>query len=54
MAREEHLAVLKLGAVVWNNWRTLNPDIVPDLSGTNLTDVVCLKDKSLLSDSRGR
>lgn len=38
MANEEHLAILKQGVHVWNEWRTGSPGIVPDLSGANLYD----------------
>ncbi|MCA9909380.1 MAG: pentapeptide repeat-containing protein [Anaerolineae bacterium] len=31
MANEEHLAILKQGVEVWNQWRADNPDISPDL-----------------------
>lgn len=31
MANEEHLALLKQGAEVWNAWRSENPNIRPDL-----------------------
>jgi hypothetical protein len=42
MDDEEHVAVLKQGAEVWNKWRRENPDtrrhlIGADLSGANLT-----------------
>jgi uncharacterized protein YjbI with pentapeptide repeats len=33
---EEHLKLLKQGAEVWNQWRTKNPDIQPDLRGAGL------------------
>jgi hypothetical protein len=32
MANEEHLAILKQGVEVWNQWRKENTSIVPDLS----------------------
>lgn len=32
MANAEHLAILKEGVEVWNEWRELNPKIKPDLS----------------------
>ena len=37
MANPEHLELLGQGAKVWNRWRTKNPGIIPDLSGTNLS-----------------
>ncbi len=36
MANKEHLATLKQGVEVWNQWRKENPDLQPDLSGANL------------------
>src|SRR5689334_419928 len=44
MANQEHLDILRQGAVVWNQWREEHPDIQPDLSdayfgGTNLYDL---------------
>jgi uncharacterized protein YjbI with pentapeptide repeats len=36
MANEEHLAILKQGVKVWNQWRGENPDILPDLGEANL------------------
>ena len=36
MANSEHLAVLKQGVEVWNQWRTANPGIRPDLSQADL------------------
>ena len=35
MANPEHLAILKQGVWVWNNWRDENPDVTPDLSRTD-------------------
>ena len=37
MANKEHLARLKQGVEVWNQWRRENPDARPDLSQANLT-----------------
>ena len=39
MANPEHLAVLKQGVEAWNTWRQANPDIEPDLSEVNLSEV---------------
>jgi DnaJ-domain-containing protein 1 len=39
MADEEHLAILKKGVEVWNEWRRENPDIIPDLGGTDLSGI---------------
>jgi len=36
MANEEHLAILKQGVEVWNRWREVNLDIIPDLRKANL------------------
>jgi uncharacterized protein YjbI with pentapeptide repeats len=32
----EHLEILNQGVKAWNEWRTGNPDVVPDLSGISL------------------
>jgi len=39
MANEEHLAIIKQGVETWNQWRKENPDIRPDLSGANLSQL---------------
>ena len=36
MADEEHLCILRQGAITWNQWRDEHPDIRPDLSRANL------------------
>jgi uncharacterized protein YjbI with pentapeptide repeats len=36
MANKEHLAILRQGVEVWNEWRERHSDIVPDLSYANL------------------
>ena len=38
MANREHLKILKEGVEAWNKWRRENPDIVPDLSGADLSE----------------
>jgi len=38
MANDQHVAILKKGVDAWNTWRGKNPDVVPDLSGENLTN----------------
>lgn len=38
MANPEHVEILKKGVKEWNLWRKNNPEIVPDLSGTNFED----------------
>jgi hypothetical protein len=37
MANEEHLTKLKESVKAWNEWRRLNPEIVPDLNGAEFT-----------------
>ena len=37
MANPEHLAILKRGIEVWNKWIEENPDIIPDLSESDLS-----------------
>lgn len=39
MANKEHLEILQQGVEVWNKWREENPEIVPDLSGADLSDL---------------
>jgi len=39
MANAEHLAMLKFGSSVWNEWRAKNKSIVPDLNGAHLEEV---------------
>jgi len=36
MANEEHLAILRQGVEVWNDWRAANPDVLPDLSRADI------------------
>src|SRR5215469_8341314 len=38
MANPEHLAILKQGVKVWNEWRQTNPTVIPDLAGVDLTE----------------
>jgi uncharacterized protein YjbI with pentapeptide repeats len=38
VANDEHLALLRRGSAVWNEWRERNPGIMPDLSGADLRD----------------
>jgi len=38
MANPEHLAILKQGVAIWNNWRIENPGIKPDLSEADQLD----------------
>ena len=37
MANEEHLALLKHGTAIWNDWRTSNQGTSPDLSEVDLS-----------------
>lgn len=37
MANEEHLARLKQGIEMWNQWRENNPEVKPDLRGVDLS-----------------
>jgi uncharacterized protein YjbI with pentapeptide repeats len=37
MANDKHVAMLKQGVDAWNEWRDENPDIRPDLGGTDLS-----------------
>ena len=39
MANSEHLAILKQGVEVWNQWRKDQPEIEPDLKGANLKNL---------------
>ena len=37
MANDEHLALLRQGSAIWNEWRERNPEVIkPDLRGANL------------------
>jgi uncharacterized protein YjbI with pentapeptide repeats len=36
MANEDHLALLQQGTPIWNDWRTKNPRLFPDLNGADL------------------
>ena len=49
MANEEHLAILRQGVRVWNNWRMCNPEIIPDLSSAvfDRSDTIFLNDLDL-------
>jgi hypothetical protein len=38
MANPEHLARLKEGVAAWNGWRISCPDLIPDLSGADLSN----------------
>lgn len=45
MANPEHLAILKQGVEVWNQWRKDRPEIEPDLKGANLKNLNLLEQK---------
>ena len=32
MANEQHIEILKQGVDIWNPWRDINSEILPDLS----------------------
>ena len=38
MANQDHLKILHQGVKAWNDWRSANADIRPDLSGADLSD----------------
>ena len=38
MANKAHMAMLKQGVRVWNQWRTVNPDIISNFSYTDPSD----------------
>ena len=37
MANPRHLDILRQGVDVWNRWREENPELLPDLSNSNLS-----------------
>ena len=37
VANDEHLALLRQGAAVWNKWREQNPDVTPNLIEAKLS-----------------
>jgi len=39
MANPEHLEILRRGPDQWNWWRVRNQDVIPDLSGTDLSNL---------------
>jgi len=50
MADDNHIAQLMKEVAAWNAWREENPDIRPDLSGANLTDLSGADPKAKLSN----
>ena len=41
MANQKHLKILNQGTEVWNRWRKENPSCRPDLSYTDLNNLIC-------------
>jgi hypothetical protein len=39
MANPEHLSILKQGVKIWNEWRKINHDVIPDLCGICLDGI---------------
>jgi uncharacterized protein YjbI with pentapeptide repeats len=39
MANQEHLEILRQGVEAWNKWRRSNPELAPDLRGSDLRSV---------------
>ena len=39
MANDGHLAILRQGVIVWNEWRDRNPAVIADLEGADLSGV---------------
>jgi hypothetical protein len=39
MANNDHLALLRQGRYVWNQWRKQNPNVIPQLSEANLREI---------------
>jgi TIR domain len=37
LPNEEHLQIIREGVNVWNEWRQISRELIPDLSGANLT-----------------
>jgi uncharacterized protein YjbI with pentapeptide repeats len=53
MANKRHLKILESGVDKWNNWRNLNPEINPDLSGADLEDAELAGVNFRLADLKG-
>lgn len=45
MANQEHLDLLKQGNAVWNEWRSKNPALLPDLTLASLIDAHLMRAK---------
>jgi len=56
MANQQHLDILKQGRDIWNEWRKEHPEIQPDLSDCNLTELsnVNLSDTNLSNTNLSR
>ena len=39
MANQEHFKIFQQGISIWNQWRRENPDLEPDLSYADLSDI---------------
>ena len=52
MANPKHLAILKQGVEVWNEWRKCNPDVIPDLEGANIDGIQQVRRSHLKSGSK--
>jgi hypothetical protein len=52
MANQQHLAILKQGVEVWNQWRKEHPEIRPDLSEADWveTDLIWPNSRSAFSN----
>jgi len=37
MANEEHLQIIRQGVEAWNDWRSKNPQLRPNLNGSDLS-----------------
>ncbi len=52
MANYKHVELLKEGVQVWNDWRSADPDIKPNLSGANLVQTVLVESNLRQADLR--
>lgn len=53
MANEEHLALLRRGVEVWNQWRKENPEVRPNLKGVNFSKAILINAVLSGADLRG-
>jgi len=49
MANKEHLKIIIQGVDTWNEWRSKNPEIEPDLSGSNLGEMVYVSSEKVVN-----